>query len=90
VLERHPGLLEAAVFGIPDEEWGERVHAVVVARPGHALSTEELTAFAREYLAGYKVPRSIDFVAELPHTGSGKVLKRELREPYWQGRRTRV
>ena len=90
VLERHPGVLEAAVFGIPDEEWGERVHAVVVARPGHALSTEELTAFAREYLAGYKVPRSIDFVAELPHTGSGKVLKRELREPYWQGRRTRV
>ena len=89
VLERHPGVLEAAVFGIPDEKW-ERVHAVIVARPGHALSTEEFSTFAREHLAGYKVPRSIDFVAELPHTGSGKVLKRELREPYWRGRRTSV
>jgi fatty-acyl-CoA synthase/long-chain acyl-CoA synthetase len=90
VLERHPAVLEVAVFGIPDEEWGERVHATVVVRPQYQVSSTELTAFAREHLAGYKVPRSVDFVAELPHTGSGKVLKRELRAPYWQGHRTGV
>jgi fatty-acyl-CoA synthase/long-chain acyl-CoA synthetase len=89
-LERHPGVLEAAVFGVPDEQWDERVHAVVVVRPGHAVQAEDVIAFAREHLAGYKVPRSVAFATELPHTGSGKVLKRELREPYWQGRRTRV
>jgi acyl-CoA synthetase (AMP-forming)/AMP-acid ligase II len=89
-LERHPAVLEVAVFGIPDEQWGEAVHAVVVPRPGRAVSTEELIAFARRHLAGYKVPRSVAWAAELPHTGSGKVLKRALREPFWQGRRTRV
>jgi fatty-acyl-CoA synthase/long-chain acyl-CoA synthetase len=89
-LEGHPAVVEAAVFGVPDERWGERVHAVVVVRPGEAVQADELIAFAREHLAGYKVPRSVAFAAELPHTGSGKVLKRELREPYWQGRRTRV
>lgn len=90
VLERHPAVLEAAVFGIPDEQWGERVHAVVVLRNGDALAAETLIAFAREHLAAYKVPRSIAFAAELPHTGSGKLLKRSLREAYWQGRQTRV
>jgi len=90
VLERHAAVLEAAVFGIPDEQWGEQVHAVVVVRGGNVLPAETLTAFAREHLSGYKVPRSIAFTTELPHTGSGKVLKRSLREAYWQGRRTRV
>jgi fatty-acyl-CoA synthase/long-chain acyl-CoA synthetase len=90
VLERHPAVLEAAVFGIPDEQWGERVHAAVVLRPGRGLEPDELIAFARGHLAGYKVPRSVAMVPELPHTGSGKLLKRELREPYWQGRRTRA
>ena len=90
VLERHPGVLEAAVFGIPSEEWGEAVHAVVVRRGGHGVGAEDVVAFARNHLAGYKVPRSVSFADELPHTGSGKILKRELREPYWQGHRTRV
>jgi fatty-acyl-CoA synthase/long-chain acyl-CoA synthetase len=89
-LEAHPAVLEAAVFGIPDELWGERVHATIALRAGQSLAEEELIAFAREHLAGYKVPRSVSFVSELPHTGSGKVLKRQLREPYWEGHRTRV
>ena len=89
-LELHPGVVEAAVFGIPDDQWGELVHAVVVTRAGHTLSPDDLASFARQHLAGYKVPRSVSFVAELPHTGSGKILKRELREPFWQGRTTRV
>ena len=89
-LERHPGVQEAAVFGIPSDEWGESVHAVVVPRPGHTVSTEELIAFGRAHLAGYKVPRSMAFADELPKTGSGKLLKRQLREPFWRGRKTKV
>ncbi len=89
-LDQHPGVLEVAVFGIPSEPWGEAVHAVVVPRPGHVLDAGDVIAFARARLAGYKVPRSVSFAESLPHTGSGKILKRELREPYWQGHRTRV
>jgi long-chain acyl-CoA synthetase len=81
---------EVAVIGIPSDEWGEAVHAVVVPRPSAALSVEDVTAFARAHLAGYKVPRTVSFCDELPRTGSGKILKRVLREPYWEGRTTRV
>ncbi len=84
-LEHHPEVYEVAVFGIPSEEWGESVHAVVVRSPGTELDADGLAAYAREHLAGYKVPRSIDFVDELPKTGSGKLLKRELRRPFWEG-----
>jgi acyl-CoA synthetase (AMP-forming)/AMP-acid ligase II len=86
VLDQHPGIYEVAVFGIPSEQWGEIVHATVVRSPGSTLSAEEVTDFAREQLASYKVPRSVDFTDELPRTGSGKVLKRQLRTPYWPGR----
>jgi fatty-acyl-CoA synthase/long-chain acyl-CoA synthetase len=89
-LERHPAVQEVAVFGIPSEEWGEAVHAIVVVRSGQTVAPEALVAFGREHLASYKVPRSISFVDELPKTGSGKVLKRSLREPFWQGRSRRV
>jgi acyl-CoA synthetase (AMP-forming)/AMP-acid ligase II len=89
-LEHHPKVVDVAVFGIPSEEWGESVHAVVVAQPGEALSEAELLAFAREHLAGYKTPRSVSFLDEIPRTGSGKILKRVLREPFWAGRTTRV
>jgi acyl-CoA synthetase (AMP-forming)/AMP-acid ligase II len=89
-LERHPGIYDVAVFGIPSEEWGEVVHATVVRSPGSSLTAEEITAFARENLAGYKVPRSVDFTGELPRTGSGKVLKRQLRAPFWAGRTAQV
>ncbi len=89
-LEQHPEIFDVAVFGIPSQEWGEAVHATVVRSPGSALTGEEVTAFAREHLASYKVPRSVNFVAELPRTGSGKLLKRQLRAPYWAGRTARV
>ena len=89
-LDRHPGIYDVAVFGIPSEEWGEVVHATVVRSPGSSLTAEEIKAFARENLAGYKVPRSVDFTSELPRTGSGKVLKRQLRAPFWAGRTAQV
>jgi len=89
-LEQHPEIYDVAVFGIPSEEWGEVVHATVVRSPESSLSAEEIAAFAREHLASYKVPRSVDFVDELPRTGSGKLLKRQLRAPYWAGRTAQV
>jgi acyl-CoA synthetase (AMP-forming)/AMP-acid ligase II len=89
-LEQHPDIYEAAVFGIPSEEWGESVHAVVVARPGADLDEEAVTAHARAHLARYKVPRSISWLDELPKTGSGKILKRELRAPFWADRTANV
>ena len=92
VLVAHPDVADAAVFGIPDEEWGEGVHAVVSGYEGGAEvpSAEELQAFCREHLAGYKVPRSFSTMGEIPRTASGKILKRELREPFWAGRSSRV
>jgi fatty-acyl-CoA synthase/long-chain acyl-CoA synthetase len=89
-LERHPHVIDVAVFGIPSEEWGESVHAVVVTRPGESLTEEILVSFAREHLAGYKLPRSVSFIEGIPRTGSGKILKRVLREPFWAGHATRV
>jgi fatty-acyl-CoA synthase/long-chain acyl-CoA synthetase len=79
-LESHPGVFESAVVGLPDEEWGERLHAVVVAARGEKPTEEELIAHCREHLATHKVPRAFEFVDELPHLLSGKVAKREVRE----------
>jgi len=80
------GVAEVAVIGVPDERWGERVHAVIVRRPGAELTAEGVMEHCREQIAGYKCPRSVDFrTAPLPLSGAGKVLKRELREPYWKG-----
>jgi fatty-acyl-CoA synthase len=80
VLAEHPAVVEAAVVGIPDREWGERVRAFVVGRPGALLEAEALKAFARSRLAGPKVPRDFVFVDALPRNPTGKVLKRELRD----------
>ena len=82
VISQHPAVVEVAVIGVPHERWGETVMALVVCVPDSAVSGDELVAFARERLAGYKLPRSVEFVAELPHSPAGKVLKRELRARY--------
>lgn len=90
-LYTHPAILEAAVIGIPDEHWGESVHAVVVCKPGREIEPEDLIAHMRTLVAGYKVPRSIEFRPQaLPKSGAGKILKRELREPYWADRSRNV
>ncbi len=84
-LYSHPGVLEVAAFGVPDERWGERVHAAVVLRPGAEACEHELIEHCRQRIAGYKLPRSVEFHADaLPKSGAGKILKRELRQPYWE------
>jgi fatty-acyl-CoA synthase/long-chain acyl-CoA synthetase len=89
-LEAHDDILDVAVFGIPSDDWGESVHAIVVARPGSGLDEDAVVEYAREHLAGYKIPRSVSFIDEIPRTGSGKILKRVLREPFWADRDTNV
>jgi acyl-CoA synthetase (AMP-forming)/AMP-acid ligase II len=89
-LHRHPAVEDAAVFGVPDEEWGERVHAAVQLRPGAAASERELIDFCRARLADYKAPREVSFHQDFPRDTAGKLVKRLLREPFWAGRGTRV
>lgn len=88
VLSEHPDVVDCAVFGIPDEEWGEQVKAAVQLRPEATASPDDLIAFCRERLAGYKCPRSIDLHDELPREASGKLKKRLLRDAYWPDGRT--
>lgn len=90
VLMGHPEVLECAVIGVPDPKWGETVKAVVVRRAGASLSETSLIEWSRDKLAGFKRPRSVDFIETLPRNASGKLLKRSLREPYWAGFARRV
>jgi fatty-acyl-CoA synthase/long-chain acyl-CoA synthetase len=90
VLHAHPAVMDAAVIGVPDEQWGESVKGVVQLRAGAAATEEELIAFCSERLAGYKKPRSIDIVDELPRDPAGKLLKRKIREPFWASAGRRI
>jgi long-chain acyl-CoA synthetase len=84
VLYQHPAVFEAVVIGIPDPYWVEKVHAIIVPRQGQSIIAEDIIAFCKKHIAGYKTPKSVEFVAELPKNASGKILKKELRAKYWK------
>jgi len=84
VLHNYPGLKDCAVFGIPDEEFGESVMAVLEVEPGNSISIDHVKSFLREHLAGFKVPRFIEIGKDLPREDSGKIFKRRLRDKYWE------
>jgi acyl-CoA synthetase (AMP-forming)/AMP-acid ligase II len=89
-IHQHPAVLESAVFGVPDDEWGEAVKAVVVLKPGTSASEQDIIDAAAQHLASYQKPRSVDFVDSLPKAPTGKILKRLLREPYWESKESKV
>jgi long-chain acyl-CoA synthetase len=90
-IYRHPAVLECAVFGVPDERWGERVHAAIVLKPDVSVEQTEIVEHCRALIAGYKLPRSFEVGTELlPKSGAGKILKRELRKPHWAGQERQV
>ena len=89
-LAKHPAVMMSAVIAIPDPQWGEAVHAVVVLRPGQTATADDIVAHCKTLIAGYKSPRSVEFLDALPMTGAGKILKTKLREPFWKGRERAV
>lgn len=90
ILYRHPDIYEAAVVGVPDEDWGEAIKAVCVLKDGASISEEALVAYCREHLPGFKTPRSIDFTDALPKNPNGKIVRREVRKNYWADQERKV
>ena len=86
----HPAVSEVAVIGVPSEKWGEEVKAIVAMKPGQSATEAEIIAWARERIATFKTPKSVEFTDALPRNASGKVLRRTLREPFWAGRERQV
>jgi acyl-CoA synthetase (AMP-forming)/AMP-acid ligase II len=84
-IANHPSVLDVAVIGIPNETFGESLLAFVVLRDGAAMNAHELVEFCRDKIAGYKIPRQLEIISEMPRNPSGKILKKELRKPYWEG-----
>ncbi|QLC24582.1 fatty acid--CoA ligase [Parasphingopyxis algicola] len=89
-LYEHPHVSEAAVIGIPDEKWGEAVKAIVVPKPNQEVDEAHVISFVRERIAGFKTPKSVDVIAEMPRNASGKILRKDLRAPYWEGKDRQV
>jgi long-chain acyl-CoA synthetase len=90
ILYKHPSVSEAAVIGIPDPYWVEKVHAVIELKKGATATPEEIMTFSKKYLAGYKTPKSVEFIEALPKNAAGKILKKELRQKYWEGQTRKI
>jgi acyl-CoA synthetase (AMP-forming)/AMP-acid ligase II len=89
-LGAHPAVREVVVVGLPDEKWGEVVTAFVVLRPDHVATAEDLVAYARDNLAAYKAPKDVRFIDEVPKSAVGKLLRRAVRDPFWEGRERKL
>jgi long-chain acyl-CoA synthetase len=90
ILSKHKAVLEAAVIGIPDEKWGEAIKAFIVLREGEKATEEELIAHCKKHIAGFKCPKSVEFLESFPRTGLGKIAKNILRDEYWKGYERKV